>query len=154
MACEKIIFNGAVKINTNGQVFKKSHGNWKEVCIGESQVYKVVTVNGKRYAVHRLIAKEFVENPYNKPCVNHIDGNKHNNAASNLEWATQSENIAHAYRIGIMKRKYPECIALPIEKLEVISKEYGIPMSRFFDDQETRLSNRRLTSNKAQKSTS
>lgn len=43
--------------------------------------------------IHRLIAKTFIPNPDNKPCIDHIDGNKHNNRVDNLRWVTYSENM-------------------------------------------------------------
>lgn len=55
------------------------------------------------YYVHRLVAKYFCPNPFNDDCVNHIDGNKLNNRADNLEWLTREENIYHACRVGLIK---------------------------------------------------
>lgn len=57
----------------------------------------------KSMKVHRLVAIAFIENPENKPDVNHKDGNPFNNNLSNLEWCTESENLNHAVKIGLKK---------------------------------------------------
>lgn len=66
--------------------------------------YREVNINGKWEFVHRIVATCFIENPNNLPCINHKDGNKLNNDICNLEWCTYSENIKHAYKIGLEKK--------------------------------------------------
>jgi len=86
--------NGGVKSH-NGIILKQT----------KATLYPSVnfSVNGVKTVVnvHRLVAEAFLPNPENKTTVNHIDGNKYNSNVSNLEWATQSENIIHAYKTGL-----------------------------------------------------
>lgn len=55
----------------------------------------------KMAMVHRLVAQAFVDNPHKLPQVNHMNGNREDNSAANLEWCTASENQKHAIRTGL-----------------------------------------------------
>jgi len=55
----------------------------------------------RSFALHRVVAQAFIPNPYNKPMVNHINGNKKDYSVSNLEWVTCQENAKHAYATGL-----------------------------------------------------
>lgn len=55
----------------------------------------------KNYYIHRLVADHFIPNLEGKETVNHINGNKQNNSADNLEWCTYTENNKHAYKTGL-----------------------------------------------------
>lgn len=57
----------------------------------------------KTFSVHRLVAMAFLPNADNKPEVNHVNGNRSDNRVENLEWATGSENVSHAY--AVLNRK-------------------------------------------------
>ncbi len=55
-----------------------------------------------RKSVHRIVGRAFKKNPFNKDQINHKDGNPQNNEAANLEWCNGSENMKHAYEIGLI----------------------------------------------------
>lgn len=57
------------------------------------------------YRINRLVAMIFIANPLKLPEVNHKDGNKANNHVDNLEWVTKQQNISHAWKTGLRKRK-------------------------------------------------
>lgn len=78
-------------------------GQWKS-----DQGYMLVRLSSPRRVerVHRLVAKAFLDNPRGLDTVNHIDCNRANNTATNLEWCTQAENLAHSDSLGRMQRDY------------------------------------------------
>lgn len=82
--------NGEVLV-PNARHSKDSHWT-KGYPVGN---YLVVGINKKHYTVHRIVAETFIPNPENKPTVDHIDRDRHNNAVANLRWATHKEQQAN-----------------------------------------------------------
>lgn len=103
-------FEGLYVASPDGRIFKLKDGKLgKQIGIPKTtsgQNYTIAALydaKGKKHnaCVHRVIAETFIPNPNNLPCVNHIDGNKHNNHVENLEWVTHSENPRHALENGL-----------------------------------------------------
>lgn len=97
-------FDGRYFVSEDGSIYNaqmKKHKPYVNLKTGYCQ--HNLRKDGKpimRYA-HRLVAEAFLEKP-DFPCeVNHKDGNKQNNAASNLEWVSRSTNMHHAYKNGL-----------------------------------------------------
>lgn len=95
-----------------------------------SDGYIFVTLHGKQIPLHRLVAQAFFPESYAENLVvNHIDGNKQNNFASNLEWVTQQENIQHSYDNGFQ----PKCVCTYKGKFTTEQRE---EIKRFWDNNE------------------
>lgn len=88
---------GKVRNNKTGRILKDTPDKDGYARVGLWTGEKVLN-----RIVHRLMAQAFILNPENKKQVNHIDGDKTNNKLTNLEWATDSENIRHAVATGLM----------------------------------------------------
>lgn len=90
------IENGEKKYLMKGIILKQSITS-----TGYKKVELMVDGDKKSCKVHRLVAEAFLINTFDKPYVNHKDGNPLNNVVDNLEWCTQAENMKHARETGL-----------------------------------------------------
>ena len=95
------IFND-YEIDENGNVYSFKSNKYLTPCL-DKYGYLYVTINSKHYKVHRLVAEAFLDNPNNKPCIDHIDRNKLNNHYSNLRYVTPKENSNNENTINHLK---------------------------------------------------
>ena len=118
MSLTQKVFNGKCFFMKKGKVLKQ-YDNGKG--------YMTVGIKNKKYYVHRLVAKAFIENPENKKTVNHKNGVKNDNRVENLEWNTYKENNIHSINfLRVKPFKNNPKMSYPVyklnEKLEIIDR--------------------------------
>ena len=97
---------GNIKNNKTNKILKQQNNN-RGYCVVRVSTHKSNKCWIKKtFRIHRLVAQYFVDNPLNKPQVNHIDGNKNNNRYDNLEWVTNKENANHAIKHGLWDKVF------------------------------------------------
>lgn len=98
-------FEGLYSVDENGRVYSlRSAKRLKEIKMQSGYIY-VHLCNGKNKTklarLHRIVAEAFLEPKEGMDQVNHINGNKADNRAENLEWCTQKQNTKHAIKTGL-----------------------------------------------------
>ena len=120
-------FNNRYLISNQGNMMCVSRSHTEYVSMYgwiDHYGYRRVDLEGKKILVHRLVASHFLENPLNKPTVNHKNENKLDNRVENLEWATYAENVNYGTRTARASKSKEK----PILR---ISKETGEILQRY-----------------------
>jgi hypothetical protein len=128
-------FEGVYQVSSWGRI--KSYKRKKTNIIkpfNNGSGWMQISLSGKKFLIHRLVALIFIPNPENKPEVNHKDGIKSNNHVDNLEWVTNQENITHSILSGLKKVKLNKDIVIKMRieyatgnySFNSISKKYNI----------------------------
>lgn len=132
-------------VTDKGKIFSKNYHRENRIAELKPRItnagypYVILRKNKQNFTkhVHRIVAEAFIPNPENKTTVNHKDGNKQNNCIENLEWATQSENVLHAYNtlhrqpnrtwLGKFGKDNPKSrVVLQIKNGKTIKEYYGL----------------------------
>lgn len=134
-------YEGLYKVSDRGRILRLSkwdgHGRYipteQEVrATDNGHGYKVVGLykDGKRHNayVHRLVALAFCKKGEGKDVVNHKDHDRGNNAASNLEWVTQEENVR--YSSGLMRKRHKSNSATGERYISLRNGRYRITIDR------------------------
>lgn len=113
-------YEGMYEVSNAGRV-RNSRNKRIMTLVLDHKGYKNVSLSknnkSKSYKVHRLVGFAFIENPNNYPQINHIDCDKTNNIASNLEWCTNSQNMKHARENKLIPPLKPTCV--PVLKCDM-----------------------------------
>lgn len=127
----------AYKVDSAGNVYN-SKGRILKPCTSANGYLRVSLNNGtekhKRFLIHRLVAQAFIPNPDKLPQINHIDQDKTNNGAENLEWCSPLHNLNHSHIIekaGKANERKVQCITTGkiYNSIKEITSELGLSHS-------------------------
>lgn len=101
-------YEGLYEVSNLGKVRIVKTGGVRKASVTPFGYYRLCLSRNDRMEsrfLHRLVIEAFKECPEGKTMVNHINGDKLDNRLENLEWVTASENVNHAYKLGLMNKK-------------------------------------------------
>lgn len=131
---EYLVSDEGYVLGKNGTTHLKPSKNWRGYLIVN------LMIDGKRkgIAIHTLVARAFCDGYKEGLTVNHKDGNKENNNASNLEWVTSKENTLHSiYVLGknTIGKNNPNAKKIRMIKDDIIINEFDscIDAAKFFE---------------------
>lgn len=129
-------FEGVFKVSSFGRIkcvsIKCERGNYGKLGIFKQTLtrkkYLAISFRHQTQLIHRIVAKAFIENPFNKQTINHIDTIKINNFYKNLEWNTNLENLHHAIENKLHRKNHKrnDIIVYDLDKIISLKKTTGI----------------------------
>lgn len=96
-----VVFEDSYVAFSNGMIFNL-RGERMVGCVNRDGYINGI-ISGRNMQFHRIIASIFCERELGKDYVDHLDGNKLNNSANNLEWVTRSDNTKRSFKLGLQK---------------------------------------------------
>ena len=145
-------YEGLYQVSNLGRI--KSLQKWKRASCPDEYILKPSENNcgyyqvmlyrhtkKKKFLIHRIVAQAFVPNPDNLPHINHIDENKTNNCADNLEWCTPRYNNCY----GTAKFRAMLTIGKPVEQRLVNGQLLAIYITPTIAEQITGISRKEIS---------